>query len=292
MDRITKSMRIQVLLDVLSRWGRLDKQSICHHLSTILQEDFNSQAGSRAVYRDLDELVNQGKISVDYYTRDGVHIDEYDPAKHKNVSCFWYIPSAEGLVPGSGILKTLGCLLYVSRILKNEISVIHGKSQPDPRNLHLYFICSGSFVCIKIATDALPFSIVISRTHGEITDKEIDSVQKSHGQRFVILKIPDAKLSSFKGPSDLGHAVLRFESKEKISVEDLGSTNGNVLYRLKLDEADHLREYASQIENLTLNKTWNDIDINLVSPLKVQGTSNIVSPFLLEAGGSFKILAI
>lgn len=285
-----KSFRIQVLLDVLERWGRLDKTSICSKVGNALDEDPVSESFQRAIYRDLEDLVTDLKISVDYFTRDGALIEDYDSSIHKNVSCQWYIPSSEGKISGSGKLENLNSLIYVPKILKNDLSIIDGKVEVNPRHHHFYFQVGSSFMCLKISFEALPVSIVISRIHGDILLTEIEEIKNRLGLRTVILKVPFASLSSFKSSTQLGHAQIKIINHNEFELIDFSSTNGSRIYKLTTSEADNIREKASRIDDLTMTSTWKDIDPEFVKPNDIEGNSKFKNPSLIELGENFKIL--
>ena len=190
-----KSFRIQVLLDVLERWGRLDKTAICSKVGNAIDENYESESFQRAIYRDLEDLVTDARIAVDYFTRDGALIEDYDSDINKNVTYQWYIPSAEGKISGSGKLESLNGLIFVPKVLKNDLSIIDGKVEANPRHHHFYFQIGSSFLCLKVSFEALPVSVVISRTHGDISLIEIEEIKAKLGLRTVILKVPFASLS-------------------------------------------------------------------------------------------------
>jgi hypothetical protein len=287
-----KSFRIQVLLDVLERWGRLDKNAICSKVAQSIDENADSESFQRAIYRDLEDLVTDAKIAVEYFTRDGALIEDYDSDVHKNVSCQWFIPSAEGKISGSGKLESLNSLIYVPKILKNDLSIIDGKIEANPRHLHLYFQIGANFLCLKISFEALPISILFSRIHGEITYKEIEEIKNKMGLRTIILKIPFASLSSFKTNTQAGHALFKINNENEIEITDYNSSNGSRIYKLTTSEADRIREKASRLDDMTMTSTWKEIDPNLVKPSEVKGTLKFKSPTLVEIGDNFKILVV
>lgn len=287
-----KSFRIQVLLDVLERWGRLDKNAICSKVAQAIDENADSESFQRAIYRDLEDLVADAKIAVEYFTRDGALIEEYDSDIHKNVACQWFIPSAEGKISGSGKLESLNSLIYVPKILKNDLSIIDGKVEANPRHLHLYFQIGASFLCLKISFEALPISILFSRIHGDITQTEIEDTKKKIGLRTVIFKVPFASLSSYKQGTSLAHALLKIHNENEIEIIDYNSTNGSRVYKLTSAEADRIREKAAKLDENTMTSTWKDIDPNLVKPTDIKESFKFKAPALAELGDNFKLLIV
>ncbi len=288
----TKSSRIQVLVDVLSRWGRLDKNQIAAHVGQVLDEDHETEAFNRAILRDLEDLVHDNRIQVEFFTRDGGLIEDYDSEVHKNVRCQWFIAGSEGQISGSGHLKSHNGLFHAPKILKNDLSILTGNSQADPRHRHLYFQIGTSFLCLKASFEGLPFSVVISRIHGPIQLSEIEAVKKGLGSRACILKVPFPKISSYKDGTKPGHLLLEFLNESSISITDFESSNGTVVYKLKISEADKIRTSGAIINDYTLTSTWKEIDLDFVKPIKIQGKLSINVPVLIEMGDEFKLLIV
>lgn len=288
----TKSSRIQVLVDVLSRWGRLNKVQIAEHVGKVIDEDHETEAFTRAILRDLEDLVRDNRIQVEYFSRDRGLIEDYDPAVNKNVYGEWFIAGAEGQISGSGHLKTQNGYFYAPKILKNDLSILTGNSQADPRHRHLYFQVGSSFLCLKASFEAFPFSVVLSRTHGAVNQTEIASIKTKLGARACILKVPFSKVSSYKSGDKPGHLLLEFTNESTIIITDYESSNGTVIYKIKVAEADKIRNSGAIINDYTLTSTWKDINLDFVRPIKVRDNVSFEAPVLLEAGEEFKVLIV
>ncbi|MCM2349713.1 MAG: hypothetical protein NDI69_06810 [Bacteriovoracaceae bacterium] len=290
--KFPKSHRIQVLMDVLSRWGRLDKNQIAEHVGSVLDENFESESFQRAIYRDLEDLVKNNRIQVEYFSRDGGVIEDYDPEVHRNVFCQWYIPGTESQITGSGHLKNHNGLFQAPKLLKNDFSILSGNSQADPRHRHLYFQIGSAFLCIKASFQALPFSLIVSRIHGAIEQKEMDEIKKLFGARASILKVPFPRLSSFKNGIRPGHFLIEFLDESSLTITDFHSSNGTSVYKLKISEADKIRSSGAIMNDYTLTSTWEDVDLSFVKPIKIIEKTTIELPLLLDAGDEFKILVV
>lgn len=90
---VNKATRIQVLLEVLRRWGRQDKGQINQNVAAAL--GVSSDELKKVLYEDLRELVAQGTIRVEYLSLDGKLIDDYQPEVHKSVRCIWLRDSSD-----------------------------------------------------------------------------------------------------------------------------------------------------------------------------------------------------
>lgn len=290
--RSTQTQRIRVVMDVLERWGRMDKNQITSLVASQIDENPESEAFERAIYRDLKDLVEDQRVQVDYFSRDGALIDDYDPDVHKNVYCQWYLSGSEGLVSGSGHLNSLNGIFHAPKLIKNDISIITGNSQADPRHRQIFFQIGETFISIKVSFQALPFKIVVSRIHGELTKREIDKVTKEFGLRACILKLPFPKLSSFKENGKSGHFLIEFESENSLAITDLESSNGTFIYKLTFAEADKVRQSGAKMNQETLTSTWDRIDINFLKPVKINNKMNFEIPSLVDAGGDFKCLVV
>ena len=288
----TKTHRIQVLLDILTRWGRLDKNQICLHLGNNLGENSESESFQRAVYRDLEDLVQDSRIAVDYFGRDGVLIEDYDSTVHKNISCQWFLPEAEGQITGGGNLKKMNGLVYVPKLMKNDFGIIGGNSHPDPRHRHFYFQVGHQFLCLKASFEAFPFSIAVSRTNGEISPFEIEEVKKKLGSRTIILKFPDPTLSSYKAELRQFHCLITMNNESELEILDSGTPNGTCAFQLTPTEADGIREQGAKLGEQTITSTWNNLNNFLVRPEAVTITLRLKPPALVDVGGGFKVLVI
>lgn len=287
-----KSFRIQILMDVLSRWGRLDKNQIAEHVGRVLDEDFETEAFNRAILRDLADLVKNHRVEVEYFTRDGALLEDYDPDIHKNVFCQWFIPGSEGQVSGSGHIKSLNGYFYAPKVIRNDLSIISGNTQADPRYRHLYFQIGSAFLCIKASFQAFPFSVVLSRTHGSVEKVELDILRQKFGLRGCILKVPFPKLSSFKDEEKPGHLLIEFLNETKISLTDFKTTNGTHIFKLKMSEADKIRSSGAVINDYTITDTWKEIDLDFVKPIKIGENDVFDVPVLIEVASEFKMLIV
>lgn len=290
--KVPKSFRMQAVLDRLERYGRQDKNAICIHVAQKTDEDQESDSFIRAIYRDLEDLVRSGKILVEYFARDGALLEDYDPDIHKNVSCQWFIPEVEGQITGGLYLKKLNGLLYAPNLLKNEMSILSYASDPDPKHRHIYFQIGSQFLCLKANRDAIDFGMAISRTHGNISSNEINEVKKVFGSRSLILKLPIAKLSSYKPNEKICNSHIRFLNSSEVEFENLGASNKIILYKLTMNEADEIKRKGDKINEQTATTSWVLTSNFKAIPeeLKENCKVKMKCPLLIEFGETFHIL--
>lgn len=287
-----KSYRIQILLDMLERHGRSNKNEICFRVAQALDEDSESESFQRAIYRDLEDLVLNAQIAVEYFTRDGALIEEYDSDVHRNVSCQWFIPGAEGQITGGKQLLDLNGFLYVPKILINEFSLLSGNYSPDSKHRHIYFQIGHKFLCLKTGFDAIEYGIALSRIHGNVNTNEIKEVMDTLGKRSVILKLPIAKLSAFKPSQKICNAHIRVLTDGEIEIEEFGSTNPIYAYKLTMSEADEMRSKGDQINEETVTSAWVATSNFKATPEEVKGKLKVKCPLLIEFGETFHLLII
>ena len=248
--------RIQVITDILNRWGKLDKSTIDQRLSAKMGVELTS-ALKRAIYRDLDSLVNSNRAIVEYYTRDGAIIDDYDSDVHKNVISKWHIVGAENKIIGESLLRGINSHLHCPSFLRNDLSLSTGNTDTAFNTRHIYFTFLGKFMCLKVNLESVPVKILVTRNKGEIVLDEISAVEEKFGKRCVIFKIPAQKVSSFDPKRDdkNGHLLITI-NEDTLEFEDLGSSNGTKLYKLSMEVADEFRTNGALLGAETMSVNW------------------------------------
>jgi flavodoxin len=300
----TRAYRVQVVMDVLKQWGKLDTQQVCEHVGNNLGEDI-TEAFKKAILRDLNYQKEKNKLSVEYHARDGGEIEDYDQEIHKNVKCLWQIFGDDNNIQGGGLLDRAGCQIHVDKSLMDDVLVGHSKIDLKPERIHFIFVISGVLCCLKISKNAMPFNIIFSRTNEKIQEEERERLISVFGKRIIILKIPDHRISSYKKNAAIGHCHFSTKKTQnnKISseknfelnfeIKDLDSTNGTKIYKLDLEYAlsvfDHWKK--SQ-EELTLDETWKYIDSDAFKPIKLNSSQDFRIPLMMELGGSFRVLVL
>lgn len=288
--KINKIQRQNTVLEIIKRWGRVNKQQLDDRVSNSLKIEL-TEALKRAIYRDLEELVIQGTIELLYFTRDGAIIDDFDPEMHKNYYIEWISKDHNKRVFGQSLLSNNNSDIYVSDLLKNEVSISENNSNPKDSHFHAYFYLNSKLLTLSFSKEAIPLSIVISRFHEKIQQKEIDEIKSKIGSRFIIFKVSSNSISSYKKNEILGHTLINFLIDQQISIEDLKSKNGTNYYKLTPDEADSFRLQHKMLSEETVSISWDQIQTSNLSPKKLKQETGYC-PFLLELGTSFRILIL
>ncbi len=249
---IDKTKRLNTVLDVVKKWGALDKKSIDLHVATRL--GVSTQDVSRAVYRDLDYLVNNRDLEVVNYTRDGAMIDNFDPDIHKNFQNKWRPLTEKNDFLGGSLLSSIGVSIYVSRRLNNGVVLEPGAVGIRPSSIQLFFSVGKEFIGMTIDQEILPFKIIIGRGK-EILHKVFPEIENEIGKRLIYISVPDASISAYDSKSKLGHAMIDF-TEDQILVTDFGSKNGTSITKLRNDEISIAIESGGQYGKSTVSTKW------------------------------------
>ena len=290
---ITKSKRIECLRQVMKRWGRLSKKQIDAHLAAQLGVDEKHLA--RALYRDLEELVNNSELLVDHYSRDGEKLEEYDPETNRNIVAEWYYPGHEGQVIGHAALSKAGGEFSSPRILLRDFKIGSPKTSPDFNAIHIYFSFLQSSFCLSVNLDVLPVSIVVGRILPSTSSKiPIEEIREIFGKRAAILLTPVPNMTASRNINEPGHFIVEMKEPGQISVRDLGSTNGTRCLKLTPDEADLLRKKSSLLGDSTITSSWANtpqLKRELIS-VGEDSHQDFHLPLLVEASDKFRMMII
>ena len=295
---VSKSERQNKLRKVLQQWGSLEKQQINQRVAQALGIDPNYI--EKPLYKDLEELVEQGEIVVTYYHPDGSVIEDFDPETHRTSKGKWSIPRFEGQVAGAGILKPQGAELIVSSSLKNEVRVDQGASTPDSAHTYIYFNINSYFFSIRILSQMLPATLLICRSNDPVLgnvsriNQHFKTLERDFGRRIMLLIVPSTGVSAPKIPERMGHLSLEIKGEDLALLRDLGSSNGTLATPISREEALDLIEDGSVIGMRTLTRSWNHHPVPSsqsisCSPHMVQ---RLKFPSLIQASESFRMLVM
>lgn len=288
---ITKSKRLEAVRQVLRRWGRLNKQQINQYVSTHLGADADEI--SRALYRDLEELVANGE-AVDYrFSPDGKLIDNYDPDVHKNTNAEWALVGSENTVLGDSILREIGGSFYAPARLVRDFRIEAGSTEPSFQTIHIYFSVLQSFLCLKLNVNALPIKLLIGRPQDQLNyTPPLEDIYKRFGKRTAVLLIPLPNISSTISSEKCGHASIDIANPEVVSISDLNSKNGTSYYKMSQNDADLLRRKGNLLGDKTISMSWTKIKRSDLIPVKIpSGNSETMSlPVLVELSLNFRLL--
>jgi len=290
---ISKDKRKRTLLEILTRWGKLNFDQISQHMESSLELDVNK--ARRTLYRDLEELVTEGIISESRFSPDGSPIAEYDQTLNKNTICYWHLANHDHAPSGAGIIETHGGQLVTSQRIKQHIRVNLGSREAQLPNgkISIYFSLGNDFISIEMDQEQLPYTVIFARMPNQ-TDLPIPfaDIEKQFGKRLVLLALAVPAISTLKFPDRIGHCHLTFNSAGSFSIEDQKSTNGTRIANLDPSAAKERIKKTSvtgsstltsaYFENLEKQAPWIDLKA------KQQEKSNL--PALISISTSFQAL--
>lgn len=302
---INKSARIEALRQVLKRWGRLNKTQIDEHVSSLLH--CSKEELARALYRDLDELLNQNEIQVIHFSRDGVEIPHYDPETHKNTFSEWIWGEKKIEVLGSSLLKEMEVSIHLSPRMQRGLSVHPLHLHPQSSEVILYFFFDNHAFTLEINSEDLPLTLVVGRTPSQESLKSLlhhsqnflSLLENGFGKRSALLLFPTKTLSSFKNQEQLGHLTLELKPGPKenpeIRLKDLQSKNGTWLKSLSKEESIRILHTEKNKINITHSGWGNIHELSQDAPhtsIPKKISHSIQTPALIGVSIQFKILIL
>jgi len=288
-----KSKRIQVIKDIMTRWGTIDKKTLTEKLCRSF--DCDEKEISRAIYRDLEELVSTGQANVTYYSRDGALIDDFNADIHKNFFCKWTLTNAETKIMGEGLLHNIDASIWSPAIFNNSISIHKGTSEPSVRTRHIYLCIGSNFLCLKVSLEesTVPISFHFSRTNDDITTFEIKDIEELT-KRIVIIKIPVGGLSSYKDKEHLGHLLITLPNEKEVELKDLKSSNGTSVYKISMKDAERLRLNGELLGEKTVSESWNTLSVESFKKIDLvpMKKETFPTPLVIQACAGFRVLVM
>lgn len=293
---IPKSLRIKMVRELINECGLIDKKTLTARVSQRLRCE--EKLISRALYRDLEELVRNKEIEVEYYERSGERIPEYDPAEHKNVECKWRGFNSDVKINGVGLINRMDGQIWADPLYIPSISIGKGNSDTTPRTRHIYLGIGTHYICIKtsLSDDSLPFSYHFARVREvKIEKSEVDIIQATlNKKRMAYVRMPASGLSAFKDTDHLGHFTITILENDLVEIMDLNSSNGTIVYQLTMADAETIRLNSELIGYETVTESWNALKVATYkrTDLKPMSGQKFSTPIVIQCCEGFRILVI
>ena len=216
-------------------------------------------------------------------------IENYDPEVHKNTIGKWFLHGSENKLRSEGLINELGGKIFVSKSIRDDISIQNGTQRPRAQNRYLYFVLGHKYFCLEVSFQALPISIFISRENGDITPAEEKEVEAKN-RRFVILKLPYHGLSSYKSQSRLSHALINLCPDGEFKIEDYNSKNGTSVSPITIKEADKVREGLEILGDTTFSDTKESIKLENLEQIPIKELETLQIPSIVKLGSDVNFL--
>ena len=247
---VSKSIRVQTILEILNKNGILDKSEITDRVANKLMLEKNEI--DRAVYRDLEELVRAGKILVFNKDKVGNFIDAENDLPGNYKSYWGSLDSQPNQILGSKVLKSLDSSIDCCPNILNGIRISEIQSENDLKKQNcIVFNIGFKYFSISYDIEILPFKLIISRLG--ITNEVKKFLNNNFSKRFVFLKIPDQSFPSVK-LNDLTFVYLDLNSK---NIEFNLTENISGL-KAEINKSDFYSAYIQKNKTKLMNKLKND----------------------------------
>lgn len=211
---ISKSDRMQAVIDLLNRAGMLEKNEITQRIASVLNVE--EEKIERALYRDLNELVDSGKLQV--CSKDSLgKIVHPELDEIKNYKNFWFTDKHSPFeITGIGYLKTHGFNLISHHSLQKYIkcSIVNDFSAD---NAQIIIPTSESSIAISFEAEILPFEVFFCRKEDFTEEFKADFFAK-FGKRSIFLQIPNIFFSRYQG--DINKEMLSVYFEHDIQIKN------------------------------------------------------------------------
>ena len=204
---VSKTLRVQTLIEILNRYGILDKITITEKVA--LRLALNKDLINRAIYRDLEDLVAQNKIFVIHKDNYGNAVDTVTDEK-MHFKSFWYTEKFHpDQILGIGLLKAHDADLICAKNLLSNLSICEVNQITDIKKTSIIFNVNNRFFSLNFEAEALPFKLIITRKK---PDQDIlHKLNLTFSKRLAILILPDLTFPSIKNTEPFQTTCFEFE---------------------------------------------------------------------------------
>ena len=276
---VSKTLRVQTLIEILNRHGILDKITITEKVALRLALDKNLI--DRSIYRDLEELVTQNKIFVIYKDDYGNIINSANemPAHFKS---YWHTEKHNpNQIIGSGLIQSHDGDFICAKNLLTDVSITELNHISEVKKNSLIFNINHRFFSLNFKFDAYPFKLIITRKKPE--SDILDGLKSNFSIKLLILILPDPIFSSVK--TDSSEFTYFVFEENKITLKNPKKLNFNFFYNKNLSDFDQFyfkkdkTQYANELnKNKSLSAELNseNIDINNFDLIQIKDRKSVV----------------
>ncbi len=285
---ITKSIRMDCVRRVVEKFGRIRKTQIDARVSALL--GISSDEVSRAIYRDLDELVGAGKLSVEYFTRDGEAIVDFDRDLHKNTVAEWMMPGCESRIVGRSLIDQSGSQIFVPKFLESFVEISDEWLPVESGRLLVMLTLKQHSISIAIDEAVAPVVLLFGRrVENEFVPK--NAIEARFGKRVITLALPVPTMSSVGPLGKLGHFSICLDGELGMGLLDHSSKNGTFFSEVSLEQLAEFQSYHISLGEKTAATAWSRSGRELIQKDRIAGDCEIKKrPFVVFASSGFPIL--
>jgi hypothetical protein len=296
MSALTKSHRLILILEVIEPLKVATPAQVLASVAKRSQSDPDDPNLRRAVYRDLSELADQGRLLARYLMPDGSEITPDQAEEHRNLRIEYRLPESGGdQIPGIGVLEKMG-----GGFLRPALKSMGWRFSPVEnislaKNLSLLFRYGhGKTAAIQLSLEQAPASLLLTRPpDGHKNFKPLaQEIERTYGARTAALLCWDPSVSRSDLNTRLGHCLLSLESSLKLEIQDLKSSSGTYISALPDNYLEMVQKWlALQNSSKTQPNELNPFQISLPhtpvpnSPLTIPSACRLIM-------GDFRVLCL
>lgn len=186
-----KSTRMMFVKEAIEKHGKCSHKEISQYVAQKIDAVASDKNFKKAIYNDLDSLIGDNIVGIEYRTRSGeiIPIGEEDDYKNKRNS-FYYILGGEEETDGATLLKNSGIFFQKqkSSLPQWKVSDVKNKDQPMEDVVCLLFKSQNNYLSIETPILDLPAKIIV----GSIGNKapSLDEIESVYGNKASALLFP------------------------------------------------------------------------------------------------------
>ena len=267
---ISKAGRMLLVWEAVQALGRATPDGVFRAVAKKMNISPDDKNLRRNIYRDLKSFSNSGKLYVEYFTPDGVLIPPDEESDHGSVRLEFFIPDAQGDIPGHQLLMDRGGLFTPSKQRKIKWSIQFLEQAKLEKHITIIFETPDHhFLTLQFPRDELPVKLLIARNPGSTAKHPPPQVlDEILGLRYGVLFLKNRTLSRPETGSKVGHALIEISDDGKyLRITDLGSKSGTQWSPTTLEFLEELNTMHRIDATLQPDAglagqkiTWNDLD--------------------------------
>ena len=225
---ISKNLRLNTVFETLEAMGSGLPIDICQRVALRLGA-VQDKAFIRAVYRDLKQLADEGRIIAEVFAPDGSRLSEERAEESKNIRIEYRLCDTQASsIPGwKTLLNVGGRIIPPARKMGWKLSYATKMSQTGHFSL-LFQGIAGRIAILQLPQAEFSARILFCR------ESEMDPlppnfqelITQRFGLRTLAFVCPNQSVSRGNSIGKMGHAALSINREGQMSLEDFSSKTG------------------------------------------------------------------